>query len=191
MIEPGSLVDALPLDAIFPTPRPLEVDIGCGKGRFLLARAEAHPNTNFLGIDRMVSRLRKIDRKLRRRGLENVRLLRLEAAYSVEYLLPPQSVTTFYIFFPDPWPKRRHHRRRLMGDAFLDVAASRLVPGGTLHFATDHLDYYDAGDRLLRDHAAFEEIETFVPSGDEQTDFERLFLGKGKPIGRCSFSRVG
>lgn len=190
MIEPDNWLDTLPLATFFPSEQPLEVDIGCGKGRFLLARAAANPDTNFLGIDRLISRLLKIDKKLKHHGLTNVRLLRLEAAYSVKCLLPAESASTFYIFFPDPWPKRRHHGRRLMGEDFLAVAASRLIPGGKLHFATDHLDYFKAGYQLLEASPAFSEVETFVPTEDEQTDFERIFLSKGDEIGRCSFQKV-
>ena len=87
--------------SIFPAPAPLHVDVGCGKGRFLVARAQACPRINFLGIDRQLVRLRKIDKKLRRAGMHNVRLLRLEADYALSYLLPPGSVNVMYILFPD------------------------------------------------------------------------------------------
>jgi tRNA (guanine-N7-)-methyltransferase len=176
-------------DELFGNDRPLEIDVGCGKGRFLLARAAACPQTNFLGIDRMLRRLRKVDRKLRRAGLANVRLVRLEAAYVLERMLPDNSVDTFYIFFPDPWPKRRHHPRRLFNEAFLDTLDRTLKPGGTVHAATDHLEYFEQIRALFEADNRFDVLEPFVPAPDEQTEFERTFLALGQPIGRGSYRR--
>lgn len=176
------------LETLFPRKNPVEIDVGCGKGRFLRSRSESHPNTNFLGVDRMGSRLGKLERKIRRGGLDNVRLVQMEAAYVVEHLLPPASVAGFYIFFPDPWPKRKHHRRRLLNPGFLDALSKALVPGGRVNFATDHLEYFDQAFKLLKADNRFDQIETFEPTEQEKTDFELIFVGQGMPIGRCSFA---
>lgn len=189
IIAPPSWTGELPLAEILDPAKPLEVDVGCGKGRFLLARAAAHTEVNFLGIERLLRRLRKIDRKAIRRGIENVRLLRIEAAYAVQFMLPPLSVSAFYVFFPDPWPKRRHHRRRLFTADFLDALDRTLLPAGRLHVATDHADYFEEIHALLLSDARFEPIPTFVPREEERTDFERVFLTQGQPIGRCSFRK--
>ncbi len=170
-------------------PQRLEVDLGCGKGRFLMTRAAAHPQTSFLGLDRQTQRLAKVERKAQRAQLTNVRLLYAEAAYAVRNLLPPGSVAAYYIFFPDPWPKRRHHRRRLFSAAFLDALNATLMPGGCIHLATDHLDYFESIRRLLSADTRFRQAETFVTSAEERTDFEIIFLGQNKPIGRCSFAK--
>ncbi len=190
ILMPPDGLDPLPLLEAFERVAPLEVDVGCGKGRFLAARARAFPGVNFLGVDRQLVRLRKTSRKLVREGLTNVRLLKIEAAYSARYLLPPASVSAFYILFPDPWPKRRHHVRRLFSEEFLDDAARALHPGGLLHAATDHMEYFRTIEAALARHPAFERTETFVTSEEEQTDFERIFIGQGLEIGRCSFRRV-
>ncbi len=171
------------------TPQKLEVDLGCGKGRFLLARATAHPETSFLGLDRQTRRLAKVERKAQRAQLANIRLLYAEAAYAVTNLLPPGSVAAYYIFFPDPWPKRRHHRRRLFDATFLDALNTTLMPGGCLHLATDHLDYFANIRRLLAGDIRLVEKEAFVTSDEERTDFELIFIGQHKPIGRCSFAK--
>lgn len=189
IISPQTLLSPLHLKDLFPNPAPLEVDVGCGKGRFLVARAKSYPETNFLGIDRLLSRLRKVDKKIRRADLSNVRLLRLEADYSVHFLLPPESVSVFYVFFPDPWPKRRHHRRRLFQDSFLKAIEETLVPGGKIHIATDHLEYYKEVRALLTKASAFDEIAPFEPEEEEKTDFELIFLSQGAEIGRCSFQK--
>jgi len=189
IITPPSWTRELPLETLFDPARPLEVDVGCGKGRFLLARAAAHPEVNFLGIERLLRRLRKIDRKAVRRGIGNVRLLRIEASYGIQFMLPPLSVRAFYVFFPDPWPKKRHHRRRLFTAEFMDSLDRALLPGGLLHVATDHQDYFEEIQALLGSDARFEQTSTFVPLEEERTDFEVIFLTQEQPIGRCSFRR--
>lgn len=189
-IIPENWLEPLPLSRFFSDPdRPIEVDVGCGKGRFLLARAQRFPETNFLGIERLLGRLRKVDRKLLRAGLTNVRLLRMEAYYATTYLLPADAISAYYIFFPDPWPKARHHDHRLFNPAYLDALARSLRPGGLVHVATDHLPYFEEIHAILRADPRFEEVAPFEPTEAERTDFELLFLGQ-KPIGRCSFRRI-
>ena len=187
ILTPTSWVEPLPVSEIFDLSRPLEVDIGCGKGRFLLARSASHPEINFLGLDRMLRRIRKVDRKAVRAGLGNVRLLRTEAAYALRYLLPPSLVSVFYIFFPDPWPKRRHHPRRLLLGDFVGNLQTVLQPNGLVHLATDDKDYFDSFSKLFGLEAHFEEAPAPALSEDERTDFEVQFLEENKPIWRRSF----
>ena len=169
---------------------PLEIDIGSGKGRFLVARAALCPDVNFLGIERQYARVWKTARKIERAGLTNVRLARVEAFEGIGELVPPGSLATVYIFFPDPWPKRRHHRRRLVNSEFMDMLHNRLVPGGVVHFATDHDDYAAAVTELFRADERFAEIEPFIPSDDERTDFELIFTGQGKAVNRISINKI-
>lgn len=176
------------LKNLFPRPAPIEVDLGCGKGRFLLAHAAAHPEINFLGIDRMLRRIRKIDNRGQRRGLENLRLMRIEGYYAVSYLLPPESISTYYIFFPDPWPKKRHHVNRLFNERFVEALHRTMVPGGITHIATDHLPYFEQICSIMRADARFEERPPYVPPPEERTDFELWYHDK-KTIGRCAFAR--
>ena len=111
-----SLTDHLDLQKIFERNAPLHVDLGCGDGLFLCGLAQRMPDKNFLGIERLLNRVRTSARKVAR--LDNVRLLRMESSYAVRYLLPAESVERFYLLFPDPWPKRRHHRRRIVTPGF-------------------------------------------------------------------------
>ncbi len=187
-IFPPDWTQPLPLAELFGNARPIELDLGCGKGRFLLARAAAHRDVNFLGVDRMLRRVRKVDNKARRLDLDNIRVLRMEGYYATTYLLPPASIQTCYIFFPDPWPKARHHEHRLFNERFMDALHRALVPGGVLHFATDHLPYFAEVRALLLADPRFEPVEPFVPTPDEQTDFERYYVGRTE-IGRCSCCR--
>jgi tRNA (guanine-N7-)-methyltransferase len=140
-----------------------------------LARAAGFPHVNFLGIERMLRRVRKVDRKVQRLGLSNVRLLRIEAYYAVAFLMPPQAISAYYLFFPDPWPKRRHHGHRLFSPPFMDALARTIVPGGMLHIATDDASYFEQIDTWVNQDHRFSPSETFIPSSDERTDFERYF----------------
>ncbi len=179
----------MPLDQYFDPSKPIEVDIGCGNGRFLMAMAGKRPEANFLGIDRMLSRLRGVDQKIQLERLSNVKLLRIENSYAVNHLLPAGTINSFYIFFPDPWPKRKHHNRRMINSEFVQSIHERLKADGTVHFATDHMDYYDYSLKTFRNNNDLEEMEAFTPKEDERTNFEIVFINQKKPIGRCSFRK--
>jgi tRNA (guanine-N7-)-methyltransferase len=182
-------LNPIPLGTVADSPRPFEIDIGCGKGRFLLARALKYPGTCFLGVDRMLRRIRKLDHKARRLGLLNVRLLRMEAFYAVTYLIPADAVSAYYILFPDPWPKKRHHDHRLFNEKFVEALHRTLIAKGQLHFSTDHLPYFEEVKARLVGDKRFEEIPAFEPPEDERTDFELYYI-RHVTIGRCSFRKV-
>jgi tRNA (guanine-N7-)-methyltransferase len=187
-IIPENWIDPFDFKAQFAHPdRPLEVDIGSGKGRFLTARSGRFPETNFLGIERQLVRIHSSGRRCERAGHENVRLFRMEGYYAISRLMPERHVANYYFFFPDPWPKARHHDYRLFNSAFMDALHKTLEDGGHLHVATDHLPYYEEIYELLQSDARFEEIEAFNPTEEERTDFELIF--SDKQIGRCSFRK--
>ena len=190
IVSPSSWTEVLDPAALFPEPRPLAVDIGCGKGRYIVAEAARRPHMNFLGIDRLLARLRKASRKAAAAGLTNVRFLRIEASYALEYLLPEHSVAEFTIFFPDPWPKRRHHRRRLLSTRVRDLLDRALQPGGAVHFATDHEDYFNDVTAGFRSDKRFQSIPARQPRAESLTTFETLFRSQGATINRASYARV-
>jgi tRNA (guanine-N7-)-methyltransferase len=138
LIELDSLIDRLDLEKIFERNAPLQVDLGCGDGSFLCAMAQRLPDKNFLGIERLLNRVRTSERKAA--TLDNVRLLRVESSYAVRYLLPAESVKRFYLLFPDPWPKRRHHGRRIVTPDFLSSIHAALQGNGSIYIATDDVD---------------------------------------------------
>jgi tRNA (guanine-N7-)-methyltransferase len=182
---PPNWVEPLDWRGVFGNERRIEVDIGCGKGSFLLWSAQTRRDANFLGVDRLLRRLRKVDRKIQRLGLPNLRLLRVEASYLVGYLVPVASVSAYHIYFPDPWPKRRHHQRRLMSAAFLSSLYRTLCRDGAVNCATDHEEYYRWIQGEFRKADGFMEDQPDIPGEERRTDFEREFLAAGKQVYRC------
>lgn len=169
-----------PLD--FDLSRPLEIEVGCGKGRFLTERAAKNPDCDFLGIERMLERVRLFDGKCRRGKIDNARVLRLEALYTFHYLLPEHHARKVYVFFPDPWPKKKHHSHRLFGPLFLNALWKRLEIGGVLEFATDHKEYFDAVGEWFAGDARFESVEPMARPKEVWTEFETMFREQGLPI---------
>ena len=188
---PSTYLTPLDLLAIFGCAAPLQVDLGCGDGNFLCELAQACPQRNFLGVDKMAGRVEKTCRKAA--ALENVRVLNVEISYAVRFLLPPGSIETFYLSFPDPWPKRRHHRRRLVTAEFLDSIHRALTTEGTFHIATDHLDYFEQIQRVARNHFGFALDESNASSARTalpSTKFERRFRQRGAPIYRFVLRKI-
>ena len=126
-------------------------------------------------------------RKCHTHARPNVRLLQIEAGYLVEKLIPAQTVTAYHIFFPDPWPKRRHHPRRLFQPAFVAALHRSLTPAGAVNVATDDLDYFAQIQRVMRASGRFQERPAIPLPVEAQTEFEKIFLAQGKPIGRAQY----
>jgi tRNA (guanine-N7-)-methyltransferase len=195
-LVPETYVAPLDLFAIFGRVAPLHVDLGCGDGSFLCELASRYPAKNFLGIDRLVGRVAKACRKTA--ALENVRILNVESSYAAGYLLPKGSVETFYLLFPDPWPKRRHQGRRIVTPEFLDSIHRALVNNGLLRIATDQLDYFHRIERV-----AISKLDCFKQSSCSgleigsandldlpRSKFERRFTALGAPIYRLALRKV-
>ena len=176
--SPESLTNRLDLEKIFRRKAPLHVDLGCGDGSFLCALAQRLPDKNFLGIERLSGRVHSTARKAA--SLDNVRLLQMESFYAVRYLLPAESVETFYLLFPDPWPKRRHHRRRIVTSDFLNSVHAALEQNGVIYIATDHLDYFRKIKKTAESTPGFaiDDVEVDLP----QSKFGLAFRQKGAPI---------
>ncbi len=188
---PGHYFERLAAAELVRDGRPLEVDLGCGDGRFLMEMAEHHPERDFLGVERLLGRVRKVCRKVTRRKLENARVLRLESRYVVEWLLPEASVSRLHVMCPDPWPKVRHHRRRLLQVEFLEAVRRVLVPGGEFLFMTDHEEYFEWAVAKVEEYGRFERLvweedSFFHP----KTDFQIQWEAEGKRMWRLRCRRV-
>lgn len=187
LIEPRSYLERLDLGNIFGRNAPIHVDLGCGEGAFLLQMAMQEPDKNFLGVERMLGRTHSTARKAEK--IENLRVLRMESSYAVRYLLPPGSVEQFYLLFPDPWPKRRHQRRRVVTDDFLNAIHDALEDQGKLLVATDQLDYFEQIKQLAADRTDF----VTRPADDvdlPRSKFEAKFQKQRVPIYRFELRKV-
>jgi tRNA (guanine-N7-)-methyltransferase len=178
LIELDSLTDRLDLEKIFERNAPLHVDLGCGDGSFLCALAQRMPDKNFLGIERLLNRVRASARKAAK--LDNVRLLRVESSYAVRYLLPAESVEIFYLLFPDPWPKRRHHPRRIVRPDFVSSTHAALRKDGSIYIATDDVDYFRKIKEIAESDSSFAISDADVDLPPSK--FGRIFREKGAPI---------
>jgi tRNA (guanine-N7-)-methyltransferase len=182
--------------------RALEIEIGSGKGTFLLQQASEQPETNFLGIEWAREFYLYTADRVRRRGLGNVRVLHGDATEFLRWRCPDAIARVIHLYFSDPWPKRRHHRRRVVQDSFLADAWRVLVPGGELRIVTDHDEYW----MWMREHFArwtapeasprFE-LLAFAPprsAGEGElvgTNFERKYRREGRPFNAAVLRKPG
>lgn len=186
-----TILQPLDLAEHFPTSQPLEVELGCGDGSFIVEWAQRNPTRNFLGVERLTGRIRKPDKRGRRLGLTNLSLVRIEIGYFLEYLLPPASADAIHVYFPDPWPKVKHARHRLINERFTALARRALKPGGVVHLRTDHVDYFAQMLTVFRADKSFTEVETPPELSAVTTDFEREFNAKGIQTNRTSWRMTG
>ena len=187
LYEIPSILQRIDLKNLFPKEQLLDVELGSGDGSFLAEYARRHPNRNFIGVERLMGRLRKLEKKGRRSGLSNLRGVRIESSYFVEYLLPGKSVEAFHIYFPDPWPKRKHRRHRLISERFPELAHQALRHGGKVYLRTDDRDYFEQMVSVFAAAPAFEKIETPVELSELLTDFEKDFRAKGVETLRAAY----
>ena len=173
---------------IFGRTGPLHIEIGSGKGTFLLKQAGAQPGDNFLGIEWARKYYRYAVDRIGRWGLTNVRIIRTEAAVFLADFISDSSVDCFHIYFPDPWPKKRHHKRRFICPANLEHIIRCLKAGGQLKIATDHTDYSEVIQKLIINQDKRLEETRFLPPAGADTgewvgsNFERKYLKDQRPI---------
>jgi len=163
------------------------VELGCGDASFLVEYARRHPERNFIGVERLLGRIRKLDRKGRRAGLANLRGARIESSYFLQWLLPPRSVSALHVYFPDPWPKQKHRRHRLVDENFPTLARAVLAPGGAVYLRTDDADYFRQMTEVFGASGEFQEIETPAELAGLPTDFEREFNARGIQTLRAAY----
>ena len=173
---------------IFGRTGPVHVEIGSGKGTFLVHQAKAQSDVNFLGIEWARRYYRHAVDRIGRWGLTNVRVVRTDAVTFLRDFVHEASVDCFHIYFPDPWPKQRHHKRRLLQESTMDLLVRCLKPGGEIRMATDHADYFEQMQRVsLAYHTQLARIEFTRPSGAEAgeltgTNYERKYIRADRPI---------
>ncbi len=170
---------------------PLVVEIGSGNGESLAEMAAALPDCNVLALEVWRPGVAATLQRLARTDVGNVRLLMADAETCLETLVPPGGLSQLWTFFPDPWHKKRHHKRRLVGPTFARVAASRLAVGGTWRLATDWEDYARHAEQVLANVPELRGGRVARPSDRPVTKFERRGLAAGREIVDFVYERVG
>jgi tRNA (guanine-N7-)-methyltransferase len=179
VVQLRSIVAPLDLTSIFQKPQPLEIELGCGDASFLVEYAWRNPEKNFIGVERLLGRIEKLHRKGSQLGLTNVRGVRIESAYFLKYLLPPHTAGALHIYFPDPWPKKKHRKHRLINNDFPALARQALAAGGMVFLRTDDADYFQQMDEVFAATTDFHQVETPPELAETTTDFERDFNAQG------------
>ena len=192
IVEPIGLdVEKLPrpmnFAELFGNDHPVEIEIGIGKGTFITEQAKARPEVNFLGIEWARWFWRYSSDRLRRNKCENARTVRAEAMYFLTEFVPAESISVLHIYFPDPWPKKRHRKRRLVNREFVEFLMDYMVPGADFYFATDFVDYGEDVAQMLPEVTALENM--FAPDqyrhdfpGYHLSKYMRKFMAEGKSI---------
>ncbi|MFD2157758.1 tRNA (guanosine(46)-N7)-methyltransferase TrmB [Rubritalea tangerina] len=187
---PDDYFSRLDPTCLFENDQPLEIDLGCGDGSFLIAMAKQFPDRNFLGVERLLGRVKKVCRKAHNEGLSNCKVLRLESKYVIEWLFPENSIDRLHLLCPDPWPKARHHKNRLVQQGFLQALYKALKPGGEFCFKTDHPEYFEWVAEQMQKFKKFEQLDWpedafFYP----KTDFQIQWEAEGKVVERARFRK--
>ena len=189
---PGETEDAGVVDfsAVFGRVAQVEMEIGVGKGRFLLAAAAAHRDRDWFGLEIEPGYAQIVRIKAERAGLSNLRIERIDGRAFVLRRLSPGCLAGLHVYFPDPWPKKRHHKRRLVDPAWAEAAAHALAPASLLRVASDHEEYFGVIDDVLSNEPLLEKL---IPdeAGDWSTgtSYELKFLKTGRPIYKAVFRR--
>ncbi len=186
--------DRLEWSTFFPIDQPVELDIGCGRGLFLFNAAVTRPDTNFLGLEIDYREGRRTATRLMKRDLANARVIGGDGKIVLSTMIEPHSVQAAHVYFPDPWWKKRHHKRRIFTESFVDLLARILQPGGFLHSWTDVAEYFDVIRELVDPHPQFTIAEPPAERPPEhdldyQTSFERKKRKLGSPIYRGLWQR--
>lgn len=191
IVEPvGVAVETLPRPVVwrdlFGNDNPVEIEIGCGKGTFITEQARARPGTNFFGIEWASFYWKYTCDRLRRHGCTNARAVRADAAFFIDELVADESVDVLHIYFPDPWPKSKHHKRRLISTRFMPKVERILKVGGVLRVVTDHAGYWEQIERAVRssrlDVCDYEPPATAGEGEAVGTNFERKYRREGRPF---------
>lgn len=187
-IKPETFDGKIAFEKVFGRCASVHIEVGSGRGTFLVHQAKLSPDVNFLGIEWASRYYRYSVDRIGRWGLKNVRMLRADAAAFISEFIPDNSVDCFHIYFPDPWPKKKHHKRRFICDKNLEQMLRCLKKNGTARIATDHADYFEQIEKVLSAKSDCLQRVAFLPTAGAclgewiGTNFERKYLKEKRPI---------
>jgi len=193
VVPPPSEGEALDPMSWYDSPGPFELEIGCGKGGFLLDRARSHPHVRLLGVEWANKYYRFCADRMARWNIRNVRVMRTDASELVIRHLPQRCVSVLHLYHPDPWPKKRHHKRRLIRPEFVDAVIRVLVAGGRWRIQSDHEEYFLLIRSLLDRQEALQPVPWdeelgAASAGWSGTNFEVKYAREGRTILRAAYA---
>ena len=199
LIHSNDIDETVNFKSLFQNENPVEIEIGMGKGRFLLAESGKRLETNFIGIEKQLKWLRLALFRITRAARTNCRLLCIDADFMVKLLIAPQSVAAYHVYFPDPWPKKAQKKRRLFNPRFLEKMAETLVPGGVLYLKTDHAEYYEDTIHEIENSALFAlldqsiyqpKLSHFEEASDSATHYEIKWALESRLVYSAVFKKI-
>ncbi len=195
-LDSENLTEPVSIPDVFGRSGPVHIEIGSGKGTFLVSQAKAQPDINFLGIEWARKYYRHAVDRIGRWGLKNVKLIRTDAADFLIRFIPDSSVACYHIYYPDPWPKKRHNKRRFICSETIEHMIRTLTPGGVIQIATDHEGYFEQIIQVLAERKdALEEIEFAVAAGAQEeeivgTNYERKYIKEKRKVHTIATKRI-
>jgi len=172
---------------MFGNANPVALEIGSGKGRFLIDSASERPGVNFVGIEKSLHYYRVIRKRLERHGLPNTRIINYDAFLVVREMIPDESIAELHIYFPDPWPRKRERKRRMIRDEVMVEWIRTMKPDAEGIYVTDHQEYFEAAIEVLKAH--FETEVTDALASPPRTNYEAKYRTEGRPIYEARFRR--
>jgi tRNA (guanine-N7-)-methyltransferase len=196
MLRSEGLTGPIDFIQIFGRSAPVHIEIGSGKATFLVNQAKTQPEVNFLGIEWARRFWRHAIDRIGRWGLTNVRIVRADAPVFLRDFVPEDSVDCFHVYFPDPWPKKAHHKRRFLQQSNVELMLRLLKSGGEIRIATDHAEYYEQIKRVMIGFSdRLEEIEFPRPASAREgelvgTNYERKYMKDGRPVCTIALRKI-
>ncbi len=195
-LDSENLAEPVSFPDVFGRSGAVHIEIGSGKGAFLVSQAKAQPDVNFLGIEWARKYYRHAVDRIGRWGLKNVKLIRTDAADFLIRFVPDSSVACYHIYYPDPWPKKRHNKRRFICSETIEHMIRTLAPGGVIQIATDHEGYFEQIIQVLAERKdALEKIEFAVTAGAQEeeivgTNYERKYIKEKRKVHTIAAKRI-
>jgi tRNA (guanine-N7-)-methyltransferase len=183
-------------ETVFGNQNPCEIEIGCGRGMFIIKSAREKSDMNYLGIELSARFFRMLKERVQKSAAQNIRVIRGEAGFILKKFVPENSVAAVHIYFPDPWPKKRHRKRRLINSGFVENIRCALVPGGQLCLATDFHDYFEEMLQAADACSGIEQLSLQVCAPHEAepdkaaTAYERKYLIQGRVIYKATYRKT-
>ncbi len=190
IIHPLDIQRPLNIRNLFPAKQPVELELGSGDGSFITHAARTRPQHNFIAVERLLGRLRKIEKIAERENLSNLRGMRIEIGYLLQFLVPQSSIHTIHVYFPDPWPKNKHERNRLFRPHFTRWVARILQPDGHILIRTDDPGYFSQVTTIFTQDHEFDPIPTPDSLKSFRTEFEIQWNAMGIPTNYAAYRRI-